>query len=114
MPSCLFIIYGIYIIQGTSPSGVGNLRNTTTTNNTITVQWDAANASFCGGNVLKYFVTISYDNGSLVDSGFTEQRSFTFNDLMNNTNYIIVALTNNVAGNGAVTTLVVMTSGPQG
>jgi len=37
-----------------------------------------------------------------------------FNDLMNNTNYVIAVLANNVAGNGAATTLIVTTSGPQG
>ena len=103
-----------YIIHGASLSGVTNLRNTTNTNSTITVQWDPANASFCGGNILKYYVTISYNNGSLVDNGFTELRRFMFNDLMNNTNYVIAVLANNVAGNGAATTLIVTTSGPQG
>ena len=63
---------------------------------------------------MKYYVTISYNNGSLVDDGFTELKRFMFNDLMNNTNYVVAVLANNVAGNGAATTLIVTTSGPKG
>ncbi|XP_065898478.1 uncharacterized protein [Dysidea avara] len=94
------------------PSSVRNLTNTNTTKDAIAVQWGAANASFCG-DVLKYYVTISYDNGTLVDGGSTEQTNYTFDDLMDNTYYVIVALANNAAGNGTATTIVVKTPGPQ-
>ena len=59
---------------------------------------------------------ISYDNGSLVDEGVTEQiqMNYTFNNLISNTDYIILALANNEAGNGSAIAMIVKTTGPQG
>ena len=89
------------------------MTNTNTTKDAIAVQWDTANVSFCG-DILKYYVTLSYDNGTLVDGGSTEQKSYIFDDLIDNTYYIIVALASNAAGNGPATSVVVKTLGPQG
>ena len=94
-------------------TGVQNLKNTTITDDEIVISWDAASSLFCG-DVLKYYVKISYDNGSLVDKGVTEQMNYTFNNLISNTHYIILVLANNEAGNGSAITMIVQTTGPQG
>ena len=90
-----------------------NLRNTSTTNDTIAISWDAATTTFCG-NILKYYVTISYDDGTLVNGTSTEQKTHRFDGLQNNTCYIILALANNAAGNGTAIAMIVQTTGPQG
>ncbi|XP_065914278.1 uncharacterized protein [Dysidea avara] len=94
------------------PSRVMNLRNTSTTNDTIAISWDAATTTFCG-NILKYYVTISYDDGTLVNGTSTEQKTHRFDGLQNNTCYIILALANNAAGNGTAIAMIVQTTGPQ-
>jgi len=89
------------------------LSNTITTRDVIEVQWDAANSSFCG-DVLKYYIIISHDNGSLVDSGSTVQKNYAFNNLTSNVYYVIATLANNAAGNGTATAIIVKTLGPLG
>ena len=93
--------------------GVQNLKNTTITDDEIVISWDAASTSFCR-NVFRYYVMISYDNGSLVDEGATEQFNYTFNNLISNTLYVIQVLANNEAGNGSAITIIVKTTGSQG
>ena len=94
-------------------TGVQKLKYTTITDDEIVISWDAASSLFCG-DVLKYYVNISYDNGSLVDEGATEQMNFTFNNLISKTDYIIQVLANNAAGNGSTIIMIVQTTEPKG
>ena len=103
----------VHVVYCNIHIGVRNLRNITTTNDTIIVSWDAANTIFCG-DVLKYYITISYNNGTLVNRNSTEQKAHRFDGLESNMCYIILVLANNAAGNGTAIAIIVQTTGPQG
>ena len=97
--------------------GVTNLINTTNSEDTITVTWEAANSSYCGG-VLYYIVMISSDEHSNNIMNATMNvtdlslLTATFTDLMNDTNYNITITPYNRVIAGMSTTVSIRTSSP--
>ena len=86
---------------------VSNLINTRTTNDTITIMWDAAD--ICSG-IVTYFVTLSSANGTVLASvAIRNYLQFTFTDLISNASYSITMIGANELGNGTVSVLYVTT-----
>ena len=88
--------------------------NTTYSEDTITVTWDAATSPYCGG-VLYYIVMISSDEHSNIMNDIVNVTSLnaTFPNLMNDTNYdITVTPYNRVVAGMTTTTENIRTSSP--
>ena len=74
-----------------------------------TVTWRAATTLYCA-KILQYYVSISYDNGTIVDTMKTESLQATFSDLDNGTVYQVIVVAGNEVGNGTVSTINVTTT----
>ena len=91
-----------------SHAEVGNLMSTTTFSQ-ITIKWSAATTLYCT-KTLQYYVSISLDNETTVNSTSTENLQVTFSGLDNGTLYQVTILAANEAGNGTATTINVTTA----
>ena len=94
--------------------GVTNLMNTTNSEDTITVTWDAASSPYCGG-VLYYVVMISSDEHSnimndIVNVTDSSLLTATFSNLINDTNYDVTVTPYNRVVAGITTTVNIRTS----
>ena len=87
---------------------VGNVMSTAAFSE-ITIKWSAATTLYCT-KTLQYYVSISLDNETTVDSTSTENVQVTFSQLDNGTLYQITILAANEAGNGTATTIDVFTA----
>ena len=90
--------------------------NTTNSEDTITVTWDAANSSYCGG-VLYYIVMISSDEhfnimNDIVNVTDLSLLTASFSNLMNDTNYDVTVTAYNRRIAGMTTTVNIRTSSP--
>ena len=120
MPNPLNIIictslYCCKLLSSYTYVGVTNLMNTTNSEDTITVTWDAANSPYCGG-VLYYIVMISSDEHSNIMNDIVNVTDLslltaTFSNLMNDTYYdVTVTTTYSRLVEGRTTTVNVRTS----
>ena len=97
-------------------TGVTNLRNTTNSEDTITIIWDAATSPYCGG-ILYYIVMISSDEHSNIMNDIvnvTSPLTTTFSNLRNDTYYVVRVTTvySRLGDGGTTKTVIIRTSSP--